>query len=590
MTTTVPPVLPQELPDESRAVQRRRKGASSGPRRRWKVSGPLALVLLAFLVIFPLAMIVIASFVNGTPVPHSGADFSPRLSNYGDLWSSGTLNAFLNSLIAGVVGTVAAILVGGTMAWLVARTNVPCRGLLSLSGVIPLFVPALVGALAWSLLCAPDTGYLSLALHSLGIHWQFNIYSLKGMIWVFSLYNVPYAFIFINNALNLMNSELEEAAAVHGAGKLRIALRTTIPLVKPAILNAALLIFALILEDFPVSIILGFSNRIETLSSRVYLLMSQSPPKINTAAALGVLLMALTILIVTLQRRLLRGQSFATVTGKGLKGQPLKLGRWRWVGLGLVIVYITCAVILPIAALVVGAVQTGFYLPTFSSIFKTSTMSFSAIKAALTNPALYVAARNTIIIGVITAVVGIALCFFLAHYSHKNPGWLGRLIGKLTILPAAVPGVVLGLGMLWAYTAVPIPLYGTLAILILAFLTRFMPQGVGNMASGIVQIHPDLEESASVSGASKFRAATWVTLPLMRTAVASTGLLLFILSMRELSASIFLYTAQTSVLPIYIFNLWSNGSISPVASISLAYTAFLFVIVFLGRKKLNNTA
>lgn len=584
-----PDVARPELaqPDEPEKGGRRRWGSSE---RRLRLSGPVAVVLLAFLVLFPLAMILIASFINGTPLAHSGADFSPRTSNYSALWTTGTLHALINSLVAGVVGTVVAVAVGGTMAWLVARTNVPCRGLLSLAGVIPLFIPALVGALAWSLLCAPDTGYLSLGLHSLGVHWQFNIYSLKGMIWVFSLYNVPYAFIFINNALNLMNAELEEAAAVHGAGRLRVALRTTLPLVKPALFNAALLIFALILEDFPVSIILGFSNRVETLSSRVYLLMSQSPPQINTAAALGVLLMALTIVIVVLQRRLLRGQSFATVTGKGMKVQPMQLGAWRWVGLAFVLLYLLCAVVLPIGALVIGALQNSFYTPSFGSIFDISTMSFTAMKKALTDPDLLVAARNTITVGVITAVIGIALCFFLAHYAHRSNNWLGRLVGKLTILPAAVPGVVLGLGMLWAYTALPLPLYGTLGILVLAFLTRFLPQGVGNMASGIVQIHPDLEDSASVAGATKFRAATWVTLPLMRTAVASTGLLLFVLAMRELSASIFLYTARTTVLPIYLFNLWSNGSIAPVASISLAYTAFLFIVVLAGRKQLNHTA
>lgn len=582
MTLTSPPTTRPDHEPES--------NSSDGSKgwRTFKVSGPIALLLLSFLALFPLGIIVIASFIQGAPIPNAGSDFVPNLNSYADLWSHGTLDALINSLIAGVCGTALAILVGGAIAWLVARTDVPCRGLLSLAGVIPLFIPALVGAIAWSLLCAPQTGYVTLAFKSLGIGWQFNVYSVQGMVLVFALYNVPYAFIFIHNALNLMNAELEEAAAVHGADKRRIALGTTLPLVKPAIFNAALLIFVLILEDFPVPMILGFSNRVETLSSRVYILMSQSPPEINVAAALGVMLMVLTIAIVTVQHRFLRGQSFASVTGKGLKATPVKLGRWRWVGFTFVLLYLIVAVLLPIAALVVAALQRSIFTPSFGALFDISRMTLDTFSTTLSDPDLWGAVQNTIVIGVVTALLGITLCFFLAHYADRSTGWVSRLVGRLTILPAAVPGVVLGLGMLWAYTTLPIPLYGTLGAMILAFLTRFLPQGVGNMSGSIGQIHHDLEDSASVSGANRIRAATWVTVPLMRGAVFSTGVIMFILAMRELSCSIFLYTADTKVLSIYVFGLWSNGSIGPVAAISLVYSCFLLVIVIAGRKSLSS--
>lgn len=565
------------------------------PRRAWvrralrvRIAGPIALVLLGFLVLYPLAMVIISSLVNGAPLPHSGTDFVPRLSNYSGLWSSGTIHAFVNSMIVGVGGTVLALLIGGVIAWLVARTDVPCARLLRLAGSVPLFIPALVGAVAWSLLCAPDTGYVSMALHAAGIHWQFDVYSRAGMVLVFALYNVPYVVLFVGNALALMNAEMEEAASVHGAGRLRVALQTTLPLVRPALLNAALLVFVLILEDFPVSMILGFSAGVQTLSSRVYLMMSQSPPRVNMAAALGVVLMALTILVVVLQNRLVRGKSYATLAGKGQRAQRMKLGGWRWAGLAFVMLYLLFAVVLPVAALVVGALQKSIYTPSFGSLFHRSNLSFATLTNALTDHDAYVAAKNTITVGVWTVVLGTVICFFLAHYGSRKANRFGAIIARLCVLPAAVPGVVLGLGLLWAYTALPVNLYGTLTVMVLAFVGRFLPQGVGNMSSAIGQIGPDLEESAAVSGAGRVRSALWVTAPLMRSAVVSTGLLLFILSMRELSTSIFLYTAKTKVLSIYVFDLWSNGSIGPVAAISLAYSAFLFVIVISCHKWLNN--
>jgi len=580
VTTT----LKADSPDRSDGTSRvRRRG-----RGRMKLSGPLAFVLLSFLVLYPLAMVLVASFINGTPLPGTGTDLTPRLGNFAGLWSTATARALTNSLIAGVSGTILAVAVGGIIAWLTARTDVPFRGLVSVAGIIPLFIPSLVGATAWSFLSAPQTGYLSLAMQSLGINWQFNIYSLKGLVFVFALYNVPYAFIFINNTLNLVNSELEEAAAVHGASKLQTVIRTTIPLVKPAILNAGLLTFVLILQDFPVSMVLGYSAGIQTLSSRVYILMFQAPPAVNAASALGVVLMIFTLLIVTLQYRLLRRQSFATVTGKGLRISPLELGPFRWVGFAFVMIYMFVAVVLPIGALIIGALRTSLYTPSFGSLFDTASMSFNALKSNLTEPTAFAAAANTIIVGIITAVLGTTLCFFLAHYAHRSSSRMGRLIGQLTILPAAVPGVVLGLGMLWAYTAIPILLYGTLGILVLAFVTQFLPQGVGNMSGAIGRIHQDLEESASVSGATKLRVVTWVTLPLVKSAAASTGLMLFILAMRELSAAIFLYTPKTQLLSIYLFNLYENGRFSAVASISLAYSGLLLVLVIAGRKWLNN--
>lgn len=577
-------ITPTDVPTGRRTARR----SARTDHRRMDLSGPLAILLLGGLVVVPLVFIVLASFIDGTPVAGSQADFTPRAGNFTALVSGGTLEALRNSLVVGILGSAVAVAIGGALAWLAARTDVPLRSLVSISGVVPIFIPSLVGAVAWSQLASPDIGYLSLASDAMGIGWHPNVESLPGMVFVFATYNVPYAFIFINNALGLMNAELEEAAAVHGAGKLRVALGTSIPLAKPALLSAALLIFVLIIEDFPISMILGFGNGVQTLSSRVYILMSQAPPRANVASALGVLLLVLTIALVVLQRRLLRGQSFATVTGKGLKGTPVRLGRWRWPAVAFVALYLFVAAVLPMAALLVAALRTQLFTPDFGALFDTASISTATLRDSLADADVQAAAINTIIVGALTAVLGIALCYFLAHVVHTRAGsGLAKVISTLAVLPAAVPGVVLGLGMLWAFTSVPM-LYGTLVILVLAFVARFIPQGISNMSSAMERIHPDLEESATVSGAGRFRATMWVTFPLLRASVFSTGLLMFVLSMRELSASIFLYTPQTKTLSIEVFNLWSNGSTGAVAAISLVYSLFLLVIVVAGRRWLNS--
>jgi len=308
---------------------------------------------------------------------------------------------------------------------------------------------------------------------------------------------------------------------------------------------------------------------------------------VNEASAVGVVLTMALVLLVFGQRHLLRGRNYATVTGKGFRPNVIRLGKLRWVAFGGVLTYITLAVVLPILALALAAVQASLYVPNVMELLNPARYSLDSFARVFNNNVFVDSIKNSLLVGVGVAIFGILFHFSLAYYIRRTrvPGRL--LAHQMAMLPAAVPALVLGLGMLWAWTVSPIPLYGTLAILVVAYVARFTPQGFEGIASSLSQVHEDLEAAAQMAGASKLRAVSWVTVPLIRTSIVSTGLLLFLLSMRELSTSIFLYTAKTRVTSVVIFQSAEGGQWQEVASMSLVYSAILLAVTLLGRRWLN---
>lgn len=542
------------------------------------------LLLLAFLVVLPIGMLVYASLVDVPPRPGSGfGNFT--LQHYRALGSEGNLIGLRNSLLIGVGGSAVAMLVGCTLAWLAARTDVPGKGLVQVAGIVPLFISSLVGALAWSLIASPRAGYINIILESFGLPAVVNIYSIPGMIFVFGLYYAPYAFLFVLSALTLMNPELEEAGSVHGGELRRVLSSITFPLVKPALFGASILTFVLVFENFPIPTVLGARERIEAVPSHIFRLIVSAPPRPNEAAALGMMLMAIMVTLIYIQRRVLAARDYTTVTGKGFRPRLVPLGRWRWFGFGFAMIYVLLAVALPAFALVQSGLRQHQYIADAAALFDTSAFSLDSFWATLDYGPFRMGLRNTLVLGLATAVFGGLLHFVLAYVVQRS-----RVPGKgaleyLAMAPVGIPALVIGMGFLWGWTKLQLlPIYGTLAILALAYIARFMPQGFRGVASTMGQIHPDLEESAMVSGASRPRATWSVTLPLIRTGVVSTMLLLFILSMRELSTSIFLFTADTRVLSVVVFEQWESGRWPRAAIISLLYSLILLVLTVIGRR------
>ena len=504
--------------------------------------------------------------------------------NFTVFGSTTARSALMSSAVVGIGASVVALAIGCLLAFLAARTDVPGRKLVYGIGIAPLFLPALVGALAWALLAGPATGYLNLALNAIGLPNLIDIYSFAGMIFVLGLYYAPYPFLMVHSALSLMNPDLEDAASLHGAKLSQMLRKVTFPLVMPAVIGSGILVFALTVENFPVAQVIGVPGGVDTLPTLIYRLMNASPARSNDAAAVAVVLTVLLVVVIGVQQKAMNRKEYTTVTGKGVRARLVPLRGWRIPAATFAWLYFALAVLLPVAALVVAALQTSPYVANIGQLLRPGALSLWGMGETLQSNEFHQVVLNSVIVGVATAAIGTALCFALAYtrYRTKAPG--RKLLEYVAMLPLAVPAIVLGLGLLWTWLALPIPIYGTLAVLVIAFVAVFIPQGYRGVSASIVQLDKDLEDSAVMLGARRHRAITFVTAPLLRVGLSSTFLLLMMLSMRELTAALFLFTSDTRLLSIAIFDAYDNGSFQSAAELSLLYCAVIAVLAVLARR------
>jgi iron(III) transport system permease protein len=373
---------------------------------------PILYAFFTLTVIVPLAIVVFAAFTDAPPFSGATA-LHATWANFAALWAPNVAQAAGNTIFIAVIGTFGALLIGSTLAWLAARSDVPARPFVHLVGITPLFLSVLVASIAWSELASGPTAYFSLMLETL-----------PGIAFVYAIYEAPYPFLFMYAALTLVNPELEEAAAAHGASLAHVLRRITLPLLKPALLGSTLLVFALIVEDFPVPQILGVPVGITTLSTRIYLFMTSVPALPNVAAALSAVLMVVTSFFVFTQRRLLEGRDYRTLTGKGMQARELRLRRLRWPAFALVAGYALIAVGAPIFALLEGALRKNVFVQNAAALFDVHAFSFHPLFDALADPDV---ARGTVVsltAGAFAAVVGAIAFLSIAFVVHrtKSPG------------------------------------------------------------------------------------------------------------------------------------------------------------------------
>ena len=543
--------------------------------------------VLGVLVVVPIVMIVVASFLTEPPFSAAGP-LGFTVANYAQLWSPAIGMAAFNTFAIALGGSAIALVIGCGLAWLTARTDIPAPSFVYLAGIMPLFISVLVAAAAWSSLASGHTGYFNLVLAGMHVPWHVEVGSRTGIALIFGLYYAPYPFLFMYGALSLIHSDLEEAAALGGASIVTTLRKITFPLVKPALLGAMLLVFALMAEDFPVPEILGQPVGIQTLSIAIYNLMTNPPTQQNAASALSVLLMVITASFVYLQRRLLGGSDYRTVTGKGMQTRRFRLGRARGPAFAAVIGYVLLSIAAPAFALLEGTFRPDLYVPNVGALFAPAGLTTAPLVSAITDPVVLNGALNSLISALGAALGGTALFFTIAYVVHRTnvPG--RAPLEYLATVPVAIPALVLGIGILWTWLGSPLPLYGTLALLSIGYITRFLPQGYRAVASSMMQVHDDLEHAARVGGASR-RLILWrIMLPLIRDGVASSVFIVFILSLRELTASLFLYTTSTRTLAIVIYEKYINGSWSQVAAVSLIFTVALALVTLGGRRWLQS--
>jgi iron(III) transport system permease protein len=538
------------------------------------------LLLLTFLVIYPLLMLVFGALSDSNPVIDGFGKFKPSAKHFLEVLGNENVHlAFFNALAACGGGTILAVVIGLAFSWIVVRTNTPFRGFIAGASLVPLFVPPLVAGVAWGILGSPKTGLLNTALKWMNIDFRFNFYSMSGLIIVFGMYYAPYVYMFTASALKNMDPSLEEASEVAGASAFTTIFTVTFPLIAPAILAGSLLSFVVMLGIYGVPAALGAPANINVLTTYIFQLTAWSPPLYNTAAAVAILLMIVTAILVWAQQRILSGRSFATVAGKAFRPRSLNLGKWRWFTFGLALTYLMIVVVLPTLALVIAAFRKFMFFKDFDALFDMRQYSWVHFNSVFDNPLTMLSIWNTLKVGVLTAVIGGVLAFAIGYTVFRTQVAGRKSIDLLSTIPVAIPGLVIGVAYLWAWIGLPGGLYGTIWILALAFVARFIPDTVKALSTSFLQIHKELEEAAWICGRGLLGTIRTVVLPLARPGVVASMTLLFVLAIRELGSSLFLYTSDTTVMAVLLLDYYEGGNTGKTAAFSLVQTAILAVLL-----------
>jgi iron(III) transport system permease protein len=545
----------------------------------WLWSGAL-MIALAFLVLYPVAMLLLGALTNTNPVVDGFGVFDISLANFITVLGNPNVHlALINSLIACGGGTALAVVIGLTFSWVVVRTDTPGKGFIAATSILPLFVPPLVAAVAWSILGSPRTGLVNTILAWMGIDWRFNVYSMGGLIAIFGIYYAPYVYMFTASALRNMDPALEEAAEISGAGTVGTLMTVTFPLIAPAIVSGMLLSFIVMLGIYGIPAVLGTPGDIPVLTTYIFKLTNWSPPLYSTAASVAILLMVVTGFLVWLQQRVLSGRSYTTVAGKSFRPGTLSLGGWRWFTLGLAVIYLGVVVVLPTLALIVAAFRKYMFIRDLASLFDMRQYALVHFERLAANPLAWRSVVNTMEVGVITALVGGVFAFAVGYTIHRSTAPARKTIDIVSTLPVAIPGLVIGVAYLWAWIGLPGGLYGTLWILALAFIARFMPDTVKALSTSLMQIHRELEEASWICGKGLLGTIRSIVLPLARPGVIAAMTLLFILAIRELGSSLFLYTSNTMVMAVLLLDYYEGGNLGITAAFSLVQTMLLAVAI-----------
>lgn len=566
-------------------VSRRIEAARSGieGKRRGVLAGAwvaLLLAILGFLVIYPVLTLLLGALTDTNPVVEGLSLRHLSIANFLTVLSNPNVaEALFNTLVACGGGTVIAVAIGLLFSWIVVRTNTPFKGLIAAASILPLFAPPLVAGVAWSILGSPKTGLINTVFKWAGLDWHVNLYSLSGLVFVFGIYYAPYVYMFTSSALRNMDPSLEEAAEISGASAFATLFSVTFPLIMPAIVSGMLLSFIVMLGIYGIPAVLGAPANINVLTTYIFKLTNWSPPLYNTAAAVAIILMVVTGFLVFLQQKVLSGRSYTTVAGKAFRPRSLDLGPWRWLTFALGLIYLLVVVILPMLALIVAAFRRFMFIRDAAALLDMRQYSLMHFNSIFDNPLTLNSIYNAVEVGIITAIVGGALAFAIGYTIHRTnlPG--RRSIDLIATVPVAIPGLVIGVAYLWAWIGVPGGLYGTIWILALAFIARFMPDTVKALSTSFLQIHRELEEAAWVCGKGTLATIGTIVLPLARPGVIASMTLLFVLAIRELGSSLFLYTSNTMVMSVLLLDYYEGGNIGKTAAFSLVQTVLLGVLI-----------
>ncbi len=538
--------------------------------------------LVAYLTVLPLVFLLYGSFFTPMVGEQAGTfTFQNYVRAYTD---RSTVPLLVNSVLFALGTTVLAFIVGTGLAWIAERTNTPLRGVFFAVSLIPLAIPGILFTLSWIFLLSPRIGLINVWLaRLLGLSGPiFDVYSMGGMIWVEGLHWSPIVYLMMAAAFRSMDPALEEAALMSGSSLARTFYRITLRLNLPAVLGVFLLMFLRGLETFEVPTIIGLPAGIRVFTSQIYLAVKSYPSDFGLAGAYSTVLLLLTLAGVYAYARVTRESwRFATVTGKGFRPRMIDLGPWRYAAVALMALYLAVMVALPVFVLIWNSVLP-FYMP--PSLKALSSVTLKNYAFVLHLPKTGRAVTNSLALSIGSATIIVVLTSLISWITVRTrlPGrWV---LDHLASLPLIFPGVVMGVALIWVYLTLPIHIYGTVWILLVAYVTRYLPYGMRAASSALLQIHRELEEAAETSGASWWRTFTAIILPLLRPALLAGWLYVVIVSIRELSSSIFLWGPGSEVLSVYIFDLWNTGHAQELCALGVMLVAGLCILATASRR------
>ena len=526
---------------------------------------------LCVLIVLPLSWLVLYSFTD--------AQGALTFSNFYRLFTESTfLEPLITTFIIATSSATICCAVAAPMGWLVARTDLPFSSVVRALVTASFVTPPFLGAIAWEILAAPNSGLLNKTYRAITGAGQdshlFNIYSIEGIVFVISCYTFPYVFVLVANSLDRTPGELEDASSILGGGRWYTARRVTIPLVLPALLAGALVAFLQAMTLFGSPAILALPAGFHTMTTKIWSLF-QFPPKPELAAAASLPLLILTVFLLRAEHIILGRRGFSVVGGKYGAPRLIPLHRWRWPASILCLMVLMLPVFLPYAALLNATFSP---VATTFVTFKNATMHnvhFVLFELSAASLAL----KNTVILGTATATIGTAIALVIAYVAARQAVPGHRLLGFLATAPIAIPGIVLGVGLFLSYTRPPFVLYGTLWILLIAFVTIALPSAYQQLRAAIRSIHPELEDASRILGATRLRSLWQITAPLLRTGVIATWCFVFVGVMRELSAAIILFTSETKVISVLIYDLNESGDLGAISVIGIGMLIITFAVV-----------
>ncbi|MEV0068165.1 iron ABC transporter permease [Amycolatopsis sp. NPDC050768] len=535
----------------------------------------VVVLLLGYLVLVPLGFLLWRTFVADDGSAGLGG-FARAFPNDSDTW------AMIGNTLAFAFGSmVVSMVIGGGFAYLAERTDVPFRRLLSLSALIPLIIPAILYAPAWIFLGSSNIGLLNNVTGFLFGIRPFDVYSVWGMIWVQSLHSAPIVFLLLSAAFRAADPSMEEAARVAGLGRWRVLTRITLPMVKPALAGAALIVFVQSLEVFEIPTFLGLSGGHYVLTSKLYYLYQEYPTDYQAIGAIGIGLLVIACVGVWLAGR--AGGSLresGTISGKAFRPRREKLGRGRWVAALFVLGYFVLAVVLPLLVLLYSSLLKNYEQPSLQAM---GDLNLDNYRTLFGDSGIIRSFEHTAIVAVCAATAAMVLSAVASWVVVRTRSSGRRLLDALAFSPLVIPGLVFGVALAVVYLRTSLPIYGTLIILFIAYTTRFIPYGMRYAGSALATVSAELEESAHVSGARWFETMRRVLLPLAAPGLIGGWVYILIVSFRELQSSILLYTPGKEVLSVTIFQEYQDGNTTLVSAIGVVLVVVLTVLVVISQ-------